>query len=129
EDEGEFVGSYDPVLAALYPPSDDPDPLAELARSWDAGPQSVGGDRDSLRLHPEDEQLVRGVAAANPRTVVVVVAGAAGTVEAGGVLLRERGGGGRARRAARRPGARRPAAVRGPARRGRPAAVRPDRDG
>ncbi len=81
EDEGEFVGSYDPALAALYPPADDPDALAELARVWDAGPQSVGGDRDSLRLHPEDEQLVRTVAAANPRTVVVVVAGAAVTME------------------------------------------------
>jgi beta-glucosidase len=82
EDEGEFVGSYDPELAALYPPSDDPDALTELARSWDAGPQSVGGDRDSLRLHPEDEQLVRTVAGANPRTVVVVVAGAAVMMEA-----------------------------------------------
>ena len=52
EDEGEYVGSFDPELAELYPPSDDPDALAELARVWDAGPQSVGGDRDSLRLHP-----------------------------------------------------------------------------
>jgi len=82
EDEGEFVGSFDPDLARLYPPSDDPDALTELTRAWDAGPQAVGGDRDSLRLHPEDEQLIRAVAAANPRTVVVVVAGAAVTMEA-----------------------------------------------
>jgi beta-glucosidase len=81
-DEGEFVGSYDPELASLYPPADEPDALAELTRVWDAGPQSVGGDRDSLRLHGDDEQLVRAVAAANPRTVVVVVAGAAVTMEA-----------------------------------------------
>ena len=81
-DEGEFVGSFDAELAALYPPSPDPEALAELARAWDAGPQSVGGDRDSLRLHPQDEQLVRTVAAANPRTVVVVVAGAAVIMEA-----------------------------------------------
>ena len=81
-DEGEFVGSFDADLATLYPPADDPAALAELARAWDAGPQSIGGDRDSLRLHPQDEQLIRTVAAANPRTVVVVVAGAAVTMEA-----------------------------------------------
>lgn len=82
EDEGEYVGSFDPDLAVLYPPSDDPDALDELARVWDAGPQSVGGDRNSLRLRPSDEDLVRAVAAANPRTVVVVVAGSAVVVEA-----------------------------------------------
>jgi beta-glucosidase len=82
EDEGEYVGSFDPALAELYPPSDDPDALADLARVWAAGPQSVGGDRDSLRLHPADEELIRSVAAVNPRTVVVVIAGAAVTMEA-----------------------------------------------
>ena len=81
EDEGEYVGSFDPELAALYPPSDDPDALAELARAWAAGPQEVGGDRDSLRLHAADEALIRAVAAANPRTVVVVMAGAAVVME------------------------------------------------
>jgi beta-glucosidase len=81
EDEGEYVGSFDPELARLYPPADDPDALDELARVWDAGPQSVGGDRDSLRLHPDDEHLIRAVAAANPRTVVVVMAGASVTLE------------------------------------------------
>jgi beta-glucosidase len=81
EDEGEYVGSFEPKLAALYPPSDDPNALDELARVWDEGPQSVGGDRDSLRLHPEDLALVRAVAAANPRTVVVIVAGAAVIME------------------------------------------------
>ena len=77
EDEGEYVGSFDPELATLYPPSDDPNSLDELARVWDDGPQFVGGDRDSLRLHPEDEAVIRAVAGANFRTVVVVVAGAA----------------------------------------------------
>lgn len=81
EDEGEYVGSFDPALAALYPPPEDPGAYAELARLWDAGPQSVGGDRDSLRLHRHDEQLIRAVAAANPRTVVVVLAGAAVTMD------------------------------------------------
>ena len=36
-----------------------------------------GGDRQSLRLHPEDEYLVRAVTAANPRTVVVLFGGSA----------------------------------------------------
>jgi len=36
-----------------------------------------GGDRDLLTLHPQDEELVLRVAAANPRTVVVVIGGSA----------------------------------------------------
>src|SRR5207247_1127240 len=80
-DEGEYVGSYDPALATLYPAPDDPGALDELRRVWEAGPQLVGGDRDSLRLHPEDVALIRSVGAANPRTVVVVMAGAAVTME------------------------------------------------
>jgi len=82
EDEGEYVGSFEPALATLSPPSDDPAALDDLARAWDAGPQAVGGDRDSLRLRPEHEDLVRAVAAANPRTVVVLMAGSAVVVEA-----------------------------------------------
>ncbi|HST65346.1 MAG TPA: glycoside hydrolase family 3 N-terminal domain-containing protein, partial [Mycobacteriales bacterium] len=81
EDEGEYVGSFDPGLARLYPPPPDPEALEDLARVWDAGPQLVGGDRASLRLHPADEDLIRATAAANPRTVVVVLAGAAVTME------------------------------------------------
>jgi beta-glucosidase len=81
EDEGEYVGSFDEDLARLYPPSDDPEALRDLARVWEAGPQSVGGDRDSLRLSPADETLVRAVAGAHPRTVVAVVAGSAVVME------------------------------------------------
>jgi beta-glucosidase len=81
EDEGEYVGRFDADLAVLYPPADDPNALDDLARQWDAGPQSVGGDRDSLRLREEDEELIRAVARVNPRTVVVVLAGAAVTTE------------------------------------------------
>jgi beta-glucosidase len=81
EDEGEFVGPFDPELAALYPPSREPRALDELAGAWEAGPQLVGGDRDSLRLTPADEALVRVVAATNPRTIVVVMAGAAVVME------------------------------------------------
>jgi hypothetical protein len=81
QDEGEYVGSFDPALAALYPPAPEDRAMEALARVWDEGPQSVGGDRDSLRLRPGDEELIRRVAAANPRTVVVVMAGAAVTME------------------------------------------------
>jgi beta-glucosidase len=81
EDEGEYVGSFDPVLATLYPPAEDVQALSELARVWDAGPQLVGGDRDSLRLHPSDVALIQAVGAANPRTIVAVMAGAAVTME------------------------------------------------
>jgi beta-glucosidase len=79
-DEGEYVGSFDPELAALYPPAADPAALDSLAQVWDDGPQSVGGDRGSLKLHERDVALIRAVAAANPRTVVVVMAGAAVTM-------------------------------------------------
>ena len=43
-----------------------------LGARTDAGGFSTGGDRASLRLHPEDEALIAAVAAANPRTVVAV---------------------------------------------------------
>ncbi len=81
EHEGEYIGSFDPELARLYPPADDPSALDVLARVWDDGPQAVGGDRASLRLPPEDEALIRAVAEVNPRTVVVVVAGATVVME------------------------------------------------
>ncbi len=38
---------------------------------------STGGDRERLTLRDEDEELIRAVAAVNPRTIVVVVAGSA----------------------------------------------------
>jgi beta-glucosidase len=46
------------------------------------GSTTFGGDRASLSLHPEDEQLIEAVSAANPRTVVVVMAGSAVIMEA-----------------------------------------------
>jgi beta-glucosidase len=51
-----------------------------------------GGDRRSLTLQPEDEALVRTVAAANPRTVVVLIGGSAIVAEswreqAGAVIM------------------------------------------
>ena len=41
-----------------------------------------GGDRSSLDLRPEDVELIRAVASANPRTIVVLVGGSAIMMEA-----------------------------------------------
>ncbi|MEP6482243.1 MAG: glycoside hydrolase family 3 C-terminal domain-containing protein, partial [Rhodoglobus sp.] len=62
-----------------------------LGHAFDAGPLRApiigfahlasrfvrGGDRSSLELRPADVELIRAVAAANPRTVVVLVGGSA----------------------------------------------------
>jgi beta-glucosidase len=96
-DEGEFIGSEGTShLGALMPGPDDPE-LAARFNAWvaaepgadppdgvvaEAGGFSTGGDRSSLRLHPEDEELVLAVAAANPRTVVAIVAGSAVLIDA-----------------------------------------------
>ena len=88
-DEGEYVGPdtmADPRLLALYPPGP-PGVLEQLvggAGELDGsgnvmmGSDTYGGDRAALTLRPVDEELIRAVAAANPRTVVAIVA--AGTV-------------------------------------------------
>ncbi len=96
-DEGEFIGGTgSPELTALMPEADDPDLAAAFAHELEASPNpcgsvpppggepvgfSAGGDRRSLRLHPDDEALIAAVAAANPRTVVGIVAGSAVVVE------------------------------------------------
>jgi len=90
-DEGEFIGETDPELGTLFPAADDPalvaafeQQLAELPAT--AVPAHIaghsrgfgtGGDRTSLRLHAEHVDLVRAVAAANPRTVVAIQGGSA----------------------------------------------------
>jgi beta-glucosidase len=90
-DEGEYIGETDPALGSLFPPGDEddvvdlfqaqlsqlppitkPERLTTRPRSF-----SLGGDRTSLRLAPDDVALIRAVAAANPRTVVVMQAGSA----------------------------------------------------
>ena len=110
DDEGEYVSpdaATRPELLALYPPPADGARIAEAAglassllasgrAAADAvlarlgadvpGAPSVaasgtGGDRTSLRLRPVDEEIVRAVAAANPRTVVAVVAAGAVIME------------------------------------------------
>lgn len=93
EDEGEYVGAEllsAPELMALYPPvDDDPAGQALMAQMAAAGGETnvvgnlgTGGDRSSLRLRPVDEEIIRAVAAANPRTVVVVVTAGAVITEA-----------------------------------------------
>lgn len=89
DDEGEYVGNdilTRPELVALYPePADDAERAlrdrmfgsAEAGLSM-AGGGTAGGDRADLSLKPADVELIRAVAAANPRTVVAVVT--AGTV-------------------------------------------------
>jgi beta-glucosidase len=94
--EGEFIGGAGQgELASLMPAADEPEVVAayealvaaETTRfEPPADPEgdegfADGGDRRSLRLLPEDEALIRAVAAANPRTVVAIVAGSAVVVE------------------------------------------------
>ncbi len=98
-DEGEYMGDGGGVFMELAPPMDDPelgftDPAqfeALAAGSGDGGAvagSSQGGDRASLRLHPEDEQLIAAAAEICDRVVVAVMAGSAvvmpwlGTVDA-----------------------------------------------
>jgi beta-glucosidase len=94
-DEGEYIGETDPSLSQLFPPGDEPEVVARYRAELEALPPTVkperladrdsgfsqGGDRTSLRLLPADVELVRAVAAANPRTVVVVQAGSAVIVD------------------------------------------------
>lgn len=81
-DEGEYVGSdtfTKPELVATYPPLPEGMTLDALAGGADSPLEmGSGGDRASLRLRPVDEEIIRAVGAANPRTVVAVVS--AGTV-------------------------------------------------
>jgi beta-glucosidase len=89
EDEGEFIDfTGDPRMLDVFPPAEDP-ALAERLRTELVVPegQGRGGDRDSLRLRPEDEELIAAVAGANRRTVVAVMSGSAVITEAwcGGV--------------------------------------------
>jgi beta-glucosidase len=79
-DEGEYIGP-DAVstqeMRPLFPPIPD-EKRDMLAAAFGAGEQdSFGGDRTSLTLRPVDEDIIRGVVAANQSTVVVIVASGA----------------------------------------------------
>lgn len=90
-DEGEYIGATDPSLPALFPSADEPEVVERFAASIADLPAttkpphviergkgfSTGGDRESLRLPAADVELIRVVAAANPRTVVAIQAGSA----------------------------------------------------
>jgi beta-glucosidase len=84
EDEGEFIDfTGNPEMLEVFPPAEDT-ALAERLRNELVVPegQGRGGDRDSLRLRPEDEQLIEAVAGANRRTVVAIMSGSAVITEA-----------------------------------------------
>ena len=91
-DEGEYIDNTalgDPALLATFPPFPDDPALQQRLEgllSGDggsmAGSVGIGGDRFSLRLRPVDADIIRAVAAANPRTIVAVItAGAVITEE------------------------------------------------
>ena len=88
KDEGEFMAP-DTIqnLAYLFPPptaEELPTVQAFMSRAGAAPADEFlsGGDRSLLTLHPEDETLIRAVAAANPRTIVAVMGGSAVIMEA-----------------------------------------------
>ena len=84
-DEGEYVGSETmtrPELVALYPPRPASDaaagtPAADGGNVVMTDGDEYGGDRVSLALRPVDEEIIRAVVAANPRTIVAIVASGA----------------------------------------------------
>jgi beta-glucosidase-like glycosyl hydrolase len=87
KDEGEYIDNEafgDPRLLATFPPFGDNPALQERLEGLlsgeggsIAGSDGAGGDRLSLRLRPVDADIIRAVAAANPRTVVAIVTGGA----------------------------------------------------
>ena len=92
EHEGEYIGDAGIDLSHLFPASDDPALVVAYEAEIAGLPPIVkpphvpdrkdfgfarGGDRESVRLLPADVELIRAVAAGNPRTVVVLQAGSA----------------------------------------------------
>jgi beta-glucosidase len=78
-DEGEFADpdAFTETLTSLFPPA--PPGAREEQTASMAGSEAMGmgGDRERLTLRPIDEEIVRAVGAANPRTVVALVAAGA----------------------------------------------------
>jgi beta-glucosidase len=85
QDEGEFVSpdSMAELVKNFPEPTPEELPIAQAMMASMSASNSVanamppGGDRKLLTLHPEDEALIRAVAAANPRTVVAMMGGSA----------------------------------------------------
>lgn len=87
EDEGEYIPpDMIPMFAPTFPaPTPAEAPIAEKilpGHGRQEGGFSPGGDREGLTLLPRDEQLIRTVAAAQPRTIVVLMIGSAVITEA-----------------------------------------------
>jgi beta-glucosidase len=85
-DEGEYTdpeGMSRPELLALFPPLPSGTSLPSPGDAAEGvGASGYGGDRARLTLRPVDEEIIRAVARANPRTVVCVVAAGAVLMEA-----------------------------------------------
>ena len=86
-DEGENISAEamsQPELLSLFPPLPPGTalPTAGTGETGVAAAGGYGGDRRSLTLRPVDEEIIRAVAQANPRTVVCVVAAGAVLMEA-----------------------------------------------
>ena len=87
-DEGEFLGDGGDVFLELAPAMDhpelgfgDPAEMEVLDSGFEDGGAvegaSQGGDRASLRLHPEDEKLIADARRVCDRVIVAVMAGSA----------------------------------------------------
>jgi beta-glucosidase len=82
EDEGEFIDTdIAPLFPMLKAPPMPPELQQAFAQVQTKTAFSRGGDRKSLSLRAEEEELIRAVAAANPRCVVAIMAGSAVIVE------------------------------------------------
>jgi beta-glucosidase len=85
EDEGEYVGLAGPAeLRAKFPGLDDSlkPALGAALGARDSGQgMAIGGDRVSLALHDDHEELIAAVSGAQPSSVVVVECGSAVIME------------------------------------------------
>ncbi|MGE5774737.1 MAG: glycoside hydrolase family 3 C-terminal domain-containing protein [Chloroflexota bacterium] len=83
QDEGEYVSpdSMAELSKNFPPPTPEEMPFAQKMMSTmgtaDMNAMPPGGDRKLLTLHPDDEALIKAIAAANPRTVVGMMGGSA----------------------------------------------------
>lgn len=87
EDEGEgFGGEFPPPEVRHLLPEIEPERAPQLRAALmrlgaNESPVGRGGDRRSLDLRPEDEELILAVAAANPKTAVALMCGSAVMME------------------------------------------------
>ena len=77
EDEGEFLVSNSPETLSMLGFPLSIGWVAKQAAKRMKSSEAQGGDRVDLHLQQEDVDLIRAVAAANPRTIVVLIGGGA----------------------------------------------------